>query len=359
MPDLYHSSGWMSPVPSNTVESIDAFEAIERYFENGWTDGLPIVPPRAHVVAEFVATVGRDPEEVLIAVSETNMQCTVETAATNAVMAGCKAEYFPVVVAAVDGWNDKRWGPTAFYVGNASTGGAGQLAIVNGPIRHEQGFLSGINLFGPGPNNRANATVGRALRLILINALGMHPGVFDMAIQGHPGKYSYCFAEDEESSPWEPLSVERGFLKETSTVTVAGARGPIPVDERSHDDAEGILDAIAQMMPLARGTGPYVLAMGVEHAQIIGGRNGWSKQQVKEYLFEKTRRPLGGQRPPPRATVKNVNGIDYLYLVRVPEDILIVVAGGGNSGLTAVIPTWVYSVPPGEWVTREIQVRSS
>jgi hypothetical protein len=341
-------------VPSKTVESVDAFAAIEDYFERGWTDGLPVVPPRPEVVAEFIATVGRDPDEVLITFSETNMQCTVENAATNAVMAGCKAEYFPVVVAAIEGWADPRWGSTAFYVGNASTGGAGQMAIVSGPIRQELGFLSGVNVFGPGPNARPNATVGRALRLVLINALGMHPGVFDMAIQGHPGKYTYCIAEDEESSPWEPLSVERGFAPGVSTVTVVGARGPIPVDERSHDDAEGILDAIATIMPLARGTGPYVLVMGSEHAQIIGGRNGWSKQQVKEYLFEKTRRRLDGP-PPRRATVKQVDGVDYQYLVRVPEDILVVVAGGGNGGLTAVIPTWVYNVPPGDFVTREIK----
>jgi hypothetical protein len=339
---------------SRTIESADPFDAIEKYFENGWTDGLPIVPPRPDVVQRFIDTVKRDPDEILIAISETNMQCTVENAATNAVMAGCKPEYFPVVVAAIEGWNDKRWGSTAFYVGNASTGGAGQLAIVNGPIRRELDFLSGINVFGPGPNNRANATVGRAMRLVMLNALGMHPGVFDMAIQGHPGKYTYCIAEDEEASPWEPVSVERGFLRSANTVTVVGARGPIPVDERSHDDAEGILDAITQVMPHARGTGPYVLVMGVEHAQIIGGRNGWSKQRVKEYLFEKTRRPAP-DRLSPRATVRNIDGVDYVYLVRVPEDFLIVVAGGGNGGLTAIIPTWVYSVPPGDFVTREIR----
>ena len=338
---------------SQTVESADAFEAIERYFELGWTDGLPIVPPRPEIVKQFIATVGRHPAEVLISIAETNMQCTIEKAATNALMAGCKAEYFPVVVAAIEGWADKRWGSTAFYVGNASTGGAGQMAIVSGPIRQELGFNSGINVFGPGPAFRANATVGRALRLVMINALGMVPGVFDMAIQGHPGKYSYCIAEDEEASPWEPLSVERGFAPGVSTVTVIGARGPIPVDERSHEDAEGILDAIAAVMPHARGTGPIVLVMGAEHAQLIGRKNGWSKQQIKEYLFEKTRRsaPAGGR----ARNVRTVDGQTYVYLTRVPEDILVVVAGGGNGGLTAIVPTWVYAVPPGDFVTREIK----
>jgi hypothetical protein len=342
-----------SRLTSKTIESEDAFDAIERYFENGWTDGLPIVPPRPEMVQRFIDTVGRDPGEVLINFSETNMQCTLENAATNAVMAGCKPAYFPVVVAAIEGWADKRWGPTAFYVGNASTGGAGQMAIVSGPIRQELGFNSGINVFGPGPAVRANATVGRALRLVMINALGMVPGVFDMSIQGHPGKYSYCIAEDEEASPWEPLSLERGFPAGTSTVTVIGARGPIPVDERSHDDAEGILDAIAQVMPFARGTGPFVLVMGAEHADIIGRKNGFSKQQIKEYLFERTRRTAtpGGR----ARNVRTIDGVDYVYLVRVPEDVLVVVAGGGNGGLTAIVPTWVYSVPPGDFVTREIK----
>jgi hypothetical protein len=277
---------------SRTIESADVYAAIESYFERGWTDGLPVVPPRPEVVKEFIDRFGRDPDEVLITISETNMQCTVENAAANAVMAGCRPEYFPVVVAAIEGWADKRWGPTAFYVGNASTGGAGQLAIVNGPIRRALGLNCGVNLFGPG--YRPNATIGRALRLVLMNALGMQPGIFDMAIQGHPGKYSYCIAEDEEASPWEPVSVERGFSPSTNTVTVVGARGPIPVDERSHDDAEGILDAIATIMPLARGTGPYVLVMGAEHADIIGRKNGWPKHQIKEYLFEKTRHHRGG-----------------------------------------------------------------
>jgi hypothetical protein len=314
------------------VESEDAFAAIEAYFERGWTDGLPVVPPRPETVREFIATVDKNADDVLIAVDETNMQCTLETAAINAVMAGCKPEYFPIVVAAVEGWADPRWGPTAFYVGNASTGGAGQMAIINGPVRRELGFNCGVNLFGPG--YRPNATVGRALRLILMNALGMQPGIFDMAIQGHPGKYSYCIAEDEEASPWEPLSVERGFPPGTNTVTVVGARGPIPVDERSHQDAEGILDAIVRVMPHARGTGPYVLVMGAEHADLIGRKNGWSKQQIKEYVFSKIR--------------ENVR-------IRVAEDLLVVVAGGGNGGLTAIIPTWVYSVPPGDFVTREIK----
>jgi len=229
-----------------TLESKDVYDAIEMYFEKGWTDGLPVVPPRPEVVKEFIATVGRDPEEVLITFNETNMQCTVELAAVNAVMAGCRPEYFPVVLAAVECWNDPRWGSTNVYIGTASTGGAGQMVIVNGPIRNELKLNSGVGLFGPG--FRANATIGRAVRLILMNALGMQPQVFDMSIMGHPGKYTYCIAEAEEDSPWEPYHVERGFKPEESTVTILPGKGPVPVDERSSDFPEGILNAVATVM---------------------------------------------------------------------------------------------------------------
>ena len=336
-----------------TLESKDVYDAIEMYFEKGWTDGLPVVPPRPEVVKEFIATVGRDPEEVLITFNETNMQCTVELAAVNAVMAGCRPEYFPVVLAAVECWNDPRWGSTNVYIGTASTGGAGQMVIVNGPIRNELKMNSGVGLFGPG--FRANATIGRAVRLILMNALGMQPQVFDMSIMGHPGKYSYCIAEAEEDSPWEPYHVERGFHADENAVTVIAGKAPLPVDERSSDFPEGILNAVANFMPYAVGTGVYAVVMGKEHADIIGRKNGWTKKQVKEYLFEKTRREVKlPPEAPRRGNIRTIDGIDYRYLVRVPDDLCVIVAGGGNGGLTAVVPTHVYNVPPGDLVTRKI-----
>ncbi len=340
-------------VRAASVESRDAFDAIELYFEKGWTDGLPVVPPRPEVVDQFIATVGRDPEEVLITFNETNMQCTVEAAAINAVMAGCKPEYFPVVLAAVECWNDPRWGPTNVFLSTASTGGAGTLIIVNGPVRNELQMNSGINLFSSGPAFRANATIGRALRLIMLNALGMTPKVFDMSIMGHPGKYSYCIAEAEEESPWEPYHVERGFRADESTVTVMPGKAPVPVDERNSDTPEPILDAIARVMPHAFGTGVYAIIIGPEHAQIIA-RHGWTKKMVKEYLFEKTRVPVPPGAPRRMGTIRTVDGVDYRYLVRVPDDIAVFVAGGNNGGLSAIIPTHVYNVPPGDLVTRRI-----
>jgi len=188
-----------------------------------------------------------------------------------------------------------------------------------------------------------------------MNALGMQPQVFDMSIMGHPGKYTYCIAEAEEDSPWEPYHVERGFQADENAVTVIAGKAPLPVDERSSDFPEGILNAVANFMPYAVGTGVYAVVMGTEHADIIGRKNGWTKQQVKEYLFEKTRREVKlPPEAPRRGNIRTIDGVDYRYLVRVPDDLALIVAGGGNGGLTAVVPTHVYNVPPGDLVTRKI-----
>lgn len=320
------------------IEHTSVLDAIEDYFERGWTDGLPVVPPTPEAVAQFVARAGRDPDDVLIAINETNMQCTVEKAAINAVMAGCKPEYFPIIVAAVEAWAGPGWGPTPFYLGNATTGGPGQMLIINGPQRLELGMNCGINIFGPG--TRANATIGRAVRLILINALGMLPGAFDMAIQGHPGKYSYCVPEDEENSPWEPLHVERGLPPGSNAVTVLGARGPVMVDERSHQDPEGILAPIARMLVALHdnsyASGPSVLVMGIEHARFIA-KAGWSKQQVKQHLFEQAR-----AKAHPDLRGRGTADADGLSsIVRSPDDFIIVVAGGSNGGMTSICPIFV------------------
>jgi len=361
-----------------TVENAGPLEAIEAYFANGWTDGLPIVPPTEAAVREFVQRAGRDAQEVLLTVSETNRQCTVEAAAINAVMAGCRPEYFPVVVAALEGWADKRWGlgdRNYFYISIASTGGSGQLLIVNGPIRNEISMNYGVNVFGAG--NRANATIGRTMRLILLNVLGMTPGVFDMSVQGHPGKYSYCIAENEEESPWEPLHVEKGFAPDESTVTVVGARGPVPVGGSGNlpvggaesTRPEGVLELFARVAKTARShAGTMVVAMCPQHAEAIA-KHGWTKRQVKEYLFEHTKEPLTdeewervaqmGQRRGSSLgadkLVQTVDGVHYRLTFRAPEDVLLVVAGGNNGFFSSVISNWSYWIPEGDYIIKPIK----
>jgi hypothetical protein len=361
-----------------TVDSAGPLEAIEAYFENGWTDGLPVVPPTEAAVRRFIERAGREPQEVLLTVSETGRQCTVEAAAINAVMAGCKPEYFPVVVAALEGWADPRWGlgdRNYFYISIASTGGSGQLLIVNGPLRNELSMNYGVNVFGAG--NRANATIGRTMRLIILNVLGMTPGVFDMSVQGHPGKYSYCIAENEEESPWEPLHVEKGFSPTESTVTVVGARGPVPVGGSGNlpvggteaTGPEGTLALFARAAKVARShAGTMVVAMCPQHADIIA-KHGWNKRQVKEYLFEATKEPLsdeewqGGAADQARQggaldrdkLLATVDGVHYRLTFRTPDDVLLIVTGGNNGFFSSVISNWSYWIPPGDYIIKPIK----
>src|SRR5262245_19269530 len=190
-------------------------DAVETYFERGWTDGLPVIPATEDTVRRFLAEAGLRPDDVALTEPVRRRTVTVEKVAINAVLAGCRPEYMPVVLAALDAMADPAF---TLHGAITSTGGSATLVVVNGPIRQRLGFNAGTNVFGPGW--RANATVGRAIRLITLNCLGAQPGVLDRSTQGHPGKYSYCIAENEEENPWEPLHVERGLGREASAVTV-------------------------------------------------------------------------------------------------------------------------------------------
>ena len=192
-----------------TVSSwADVIEALERCYELGWTDGLPVVPPTDYRVREFVEASGRDAAETVGELPERRREISVGHVAANAVMAGCLPEYMPVVLTAAEAMLD----PVFNLVGpSSSLGGAGILVIVNGPVAGELGINGRSNLFGPG--NRANATIGRTIRLILMNACAAVPGLFDRSVIGHPGKYSYCIAEAEGETHWTPLHVERGLIR--------------------------------------------------------------------------------------------------------------------------------------------------
>lgn len=351
--------------PVMTTSDVD--EAVSMFAANGWTDGLPIVAPTRARVAACLATVARDPGEQVLEVPENRRVVTVEQAAINAVMAGCLPEYFPVVLAALDGWADDRWGSgdrTFFYMSHTSTGGGSPMLIVNGPVRAQLGVNSGTDVFGSG--HRANATIGRAMRLIVRNVLGMTSGILDNACQGHPGKFSYCIGENEEESPWEPLHVEKGFAPNQSTVTTYSARGVEPIDNRASGTPEGILYSIADTMSrvgaMTGGFGDVIAAIiGPEHAHLIA-RHGWSKQDVKAFLYENFRRPVadmaraGVTMSSGNPRVLNRDGVDYLYGCRGPEDIMVVVAGGNNAGISSVVTSWCYAVPPGEYIIKPIAV---
>src|SRR5258707_1140565 len=269
--------------------ALGARELIEYCYAQGWTDGLHVVPHIREFVDEFLATTDRDPDEVLMVQAHLDRACTVQQAAINAVMAGCREEYFPVVLAAVDAFEASGIARTNLM---QSTTGQAEILIVNGPLRQQLGFNSTENIFGPG--DRANATVARALRLIVMNVLGIRPHEFDQSTQGTSTKYACCIGENEEDSPWEPLHVERGFAPDESTVTVQMVRSDLYVEHRSTQVPEEILNTIADSMSyggmLTQVTDDRILhgavvVMGPEHAQILAAR-GWSEQDVKQCLLE-------------------------------------------------------------------------
>jgi len=282
---------------TTTVVWNDALEAIERCYELGWGDGLPLVPPTQGRVAQFLEAAGKASGEVVGEIPERRREITAGKVAANAVMAGCLPEYMPVVLAATEA----MLAPPFNLVGpSSSMGGSAVLVIVNGPVAQKIGVNSRNNLFGPG--NRANATIGRAIRLILMNACAAIPGLFDRSVIGHPGKYTYCIAEAESETHWNPLHVERGFKTSQSTVTVFASESPRQVRSVGHPEA--ILHAIADT---ASSLGTNMSTSGSVGSRDAGVRQGeivvtvagnsalwqeWTKKQVRDYLYARIRRSV-------------------------------------------------------------------
>ena len=332
---------------TTTVQWDSALEAIERCYELGWSDGLPVVPPTAARVAEFIERTGRPASEVIGELPERRRQITVGKVAANAVMAGCLPEYMPVVLTAAEAMLD----PVFNLVGpSSSMGGSAILTIVNGPIVGELNINARNNLFGPG--NRANATIGRAVRLILMNACAAIPGVFDRSVIGHPGKYTYCIAEAETETHWTPLHVERGIPPQQSAVTVFAGESPRQV--RAVGRPEAILYAIsdvASTLGTSMSTSGSVgeTGTGVRQGQIvvtIAGNSGlwqdWSKSQIRDFIFQRARRTVAELK---RAQVLAADPepgdeSEMVQLIPDPSDILLVFAGGEESNMSSVIPSW-------------------
>ena len=331
----------------------DPSEAYEFYEAKGWTDGLPVIPPTESSVRAMIGTVALDPEHEIAFIKERRISVTVEKVAINAVMAGCRPEYMPVIVAALEAMGD----PLFSYHGPAtSTGGAAVLMLVNGPIVHDLRINCGDNLFGPGW--RANATIGRAVRLVMRNVIGTLPGRLDRSTLGHAGKYTYCIAEDEGQSPWPPLHVERGFRPGQNTVTVLAALAPQQFYNQLSNTAEGVLTTACANMRISPGAGiprEYVLIIAGEHRDILA-REGWSKEDVRRFCFEHTQTSLaelkriqvlpGEVHPQDETTFRSV--------VPTSGDFIIVAAGGRGGAFSCYIPAWS-SKRSSESVTREIR----
>jgi hypothetical protein len=294
----------------------DHDDFLEAAYEQGWTDGLPIVPPTPDKVAATLAAAGLGPDAVLGEVPTRDVVVTAEKAAINAVMAGCRPEYFPVVAAALRA-QLAPMGNT--HSTTATLAGAAQVVIVNGPVRGRLGIRSGQACFGPG--FRANATIGRAVRLTLRNVCRSVPGVLDRASFSTPLRYSFCFGENEEFGDWVPLHVERGYAASDSTVTMCSVMN-MPRAMAYTPDPAGILATVAAV---ARHIGvrpdaylgegrSVVVVVGPEHQRRMLDA-GWSKRRVREHLW-------------PLLTAGDRGEHDRALSLATPDNILVVAAGG-------------------------------
>lgn len=334
--------------------------AIEEYFfEQDWTDGLPITPPTRAAVNAMLAHTTRDGDETLGPIPPRMRIVTLEKIAINAVMAGCRPDYFPVVLAAIEAVLDEN---CRLYGIQTATNNTTPLIIVNGPAIQRLGFNAAGNVFGAG--NRANASIGRALQLVLRNLGGDLPGETDMATQGQSGKFTFCIAENEADSPWPPFHVERGFAAGDSTVTVIGASPGHNLFTYGCETGAEILDHfIGGLTALGHNnvifpTGP-LLVIGPEHAGVLA-RDGYDKPAIRHAVFERARIPLS------RFTARTVRGLhhrrsrwfeqfpdaDHIGVADDASHVSIVVAGG--AGIHSQFVPTSFSYHP---VTRMIQFK--
>ena len=331
----------------------DEADAIEQAFAKGWSDGLPVVPPTEARVRAMLDAARLEPGHQVAFIRDRAVAVTAEKVAINAVMAGCRPEYMPVVVAAVEAIGDPRW---SYHGPGTSTGGAGVLMIVNGPIARELDINAGDNLFGPGW--RSNLTIGRAVRLVMRNVIGSLPGLLDRGTLGHPGKLSYVIAENEAESPWTPLHVERGFRPEQSVVTVIASDGPHQFYNQLSPGAEGVLTTCADDMRISgtvMGQSTYVVCLAGEHTATIA-RDGWDKKRMREFLFEKTHNSYAHLKRTGRMSGAIADGDETKMrpLVASPDDILVVAAGGRAGAFSCYIPGWG-SAKNSQAVTKEVK----
>ena len=335
-----------------------AWETVQQELSAAYlTDGLPVVPPDAERVAAMLAHNGYKPEEEIALLPPDFETATAGDIAICAVMAGCKAEYLPVLIAAVEALSDMNFN----LVGIATTtGSAAPLYIINGPITERIGLNAGGNALGAG--HRANATIGRAMTLILQNIGGAKPGEVDMATLGQPAKYACCFGENIAESPWTPLHVERGFAEDASVVTVVGIAGTVEVNDGDSQNAGDLAQTFAQSMLIAGVSGGSGLLGGGEPLCILPPewaalfhQDGYSKQQTKSAIWERAILSVDKLAPAMRARrMASDPSADVIRIAEKPDDLMIVVAGGVGRK-AAYAPTWGGTTKA---ISREIKVRS-
>jgi len=344
--------------PGMSIEADGDFDAVNALvMEKGWGDGLPVVPPTEERVAAMLEYCDRPWDQPIAKIAPRWGEATPLRLAANAVMAGCQPRYFPLYMLAIEAMCEE---PLNLYGVQATTHLCAPLVIVNGPVARELNLNGGHNAFGPG--NQANATIGRAIRLALLNIGGAIPALGDMSTFGSPAKYSYLVAENEADSPWEPLHVERGLSAETSAVTVIGAECLHNVNDHESLDGEGVLMTIAGTMCTTGSNDTYYKAqplviMGPEHAKAVAAQ--YSKAEAKRFLQQHATLPVSKFSKDNierriKVTFKdrlaNPKPDDQMYAVQKAEDILLAVIGGAGKH-SAFVPTFGATLP----VTRALK----
>lgn len=334
-------------------DAASAQRAAEYCYEKSWTDGLPVVPCTESLLKRFLEQVDRDPSEVVLSMPHLNRSCTVQLAAINAAMAGCRPEYFPVVLAAWDALRDEGYAGKGVF---QSTTGAAPLLVVNGPVRERLQINCKGNVFGPG--FRANATIGRAIRLTAINAFGLQPQVLDQSTQATPAKYTLCIGENEEETPWEPLHVDVGYRHDDSTLTAIMMRSVMHIEARHTILPDQLIndlsDTVVRTGALIHETTSACLVLNPEHAKLLAG-GGLSKRDVQEAVFgravaDRALLESVGKAAVARSTRWRVPGdhpeaeldgqSNQVRVLKSPDSVTVVVAGASNAGVSAVVETF-------------------
>jgi len=312
--------------------------------EAGYTDGLPVIPPTERYVQAMIDYAGLPASETIATIAPEGGVATVEKLAVNAVMAGCLPEYFPVVIAAIRALAD----PAFDLLGiQTTTNPVAPMLVINGPIRERIGIACGRGCMGPG--YRANATIGRAIRLALRNIGACPPGDVSKSIHGMPGRFTFCFGELEEESPWPPYHVERGFQASQSTISVFGATGTLNI-WNGFTTPDAILHMLADAMRhygangYLRSTSIPVVVMGPGHARIFSDA-GWDKARIKRTLFSMTPIALSNipaERQISRPAYEARGRGERINLCRSPDDIVIIVAGGPEPYHMVYVPGFTH-----------------
>ncbi|MEM7250940.1 MAG: hypothetical protein AAF493_05935 [Pseudomonadota bacterium] len=325
---------------STTYEVEDVLAAQEFFHSRGWTDGLPVVPPTPEAVDACLDWVGMPPDGFIGVEPVRNRVLSAEKIAINTVMAGGLPMHFPVVVAAITAMLEE---PFLLHGATASTGGCAILLVVNGPVRNEIGMSSTFNALAG--SDRASTVIGRAIRLCLINLLDVRPGGIDRSTLGHPGKISYCIAEDEEDSPWASVAEERAVPDNLSAVTVMAAGAPRQIMNEWTTEPEEILETFAaeiraNMRHYSIWPGNYAIIIPKQLRTHLNNA-GWSKADIRQFVFERARIKRKEWADVGKGAVVRDRGESEYAALPDPDHLIVIAAGGPAGGFGAIIPPWL------------------